>query len=230
MLRPRLLPHFTPRGDCDGSAALAALGSIPSPSLTQMDDSLCQVLAILILDTQGERLAVKYPRAGKELWPDIKRQTAFEKLVAGKLPKFGEASKSEPDVTMVEEYLVLYQAANDVVVCVVTPSTENELMVVQVVECIWAALLRASPGILSNGPSRQLVVDSLSDVYFFLDEVIDDGLIMETDEAKVQARIYMRDDLEGDTGGGEALGSPPEAGQSKGSKFLSSFIGRAVGR
>mmetsp|Transcript_49928 Transcript_49928/g.100505 ORF Transcript_49928/g.100505 Transcript_49928/m.100505 type:complete len:198 (+) Transcript_49928:95-688(+) len=193
-------------------------------------NSLCQVLAIIIMDVHGERLAVKYPRVGRQLWPDIKRQTAFEKLVASKLPKLGEASKSEPDVTMVDEYIVLYQAANDVVVCVVAPSSENELMVVQVVECIWAAMCRAAPGILSNGPTRQLVVDYLSDVYFFLDEIIDDGLIMETEEAKVQARIYMRDEGEG---GGAAEASPAAQGgtpQSAKSKFLTSFIGRAVGR
>eukprot|EP00415_Alexandrium_ostenfeldii_P003301 UN3301 len=100
-------------------------------------------------------------------------------------------------------------------------------MVVQVLECIWAAMLRAAPGILSNGPTRQLVVDLLSDVFFFLDEVTDDGLIMETDEGKVQSRIYMRDEAEG---GGEADAAAQSVPQSTKSKFLTSFIGRAVGR
>mmetsp|Transcript_30486 Transcript_30486/g.97427 ORF Transcript_30486/g.97427 Transcript_30486/m.97427 type:complete len:194 (-) Transcript_30486:105-686(-) len=190
------------------------------------DGGLCQVLGILIIDPEGQRLAVKYSKAGKELWPDIKKQTAFEKRVASKLPKPQEAAKSEPDVTIVDDHTVLFQAANDVVVCVIAAPNENELMVVQIVECIWAAMIRAAPpSLLSNGPTRQLVVDFLSDVMFFLDEVIDDGMIMEVDEEKVHARIRMQDEMEA-ASSAQVEQMFQKATQSAKTKLINSLMGR----
>merc|ERR1719359_2012480 len=53
-----------------------------------------------------------------------------------------------------------------------------------------------STSFLSTGVTKQLVLDSLSDVLFILDEVVDDGCIMEIDEEKISARIKMIDETE----------------------------------
>merc|ERR1712066_749855 len=125
-----------------------------------------QVLALLVLDTDGARLAVKYSStARKELWPDVKAQQAFEKRVSGKLPK-PSATKSEVDVAVIDDYTVLFQACNDVVVCAVAASSENELIVMQLVEGMYSSMYQIAQGssFLASGLTKQLVLDSLSDV------------------------------------------------------------------
>merc|ERR1719433_428267 len=98
------------------------------------DEGLSQILALLVLDTDGARLAVKYSStARKELWPDVKAQQAFEKRVTGKLPK-PSATKSEVDVAVIDDYTILFQACNDVVVCAVSSMFENELVIQMLVE------------------------------------------------------------------------------------------------
>merc|ERR1712113_870776 len=106
-------------------------------------------------------------------------------------------TRSDVDVAIIDEYTVLFQACNDVFVCAVAGSAENELVVLQLVEGIFSSIsANAQSSFLSTGVTKQLVLDNLSDVLFILDEVCDDGIIMETDEEKIGARIKMIDETE----------------------------------
>merc|ERR1712176_592546 len=189
------------------------------------DQSLCQILAILVLDADGARLAVKYSStARKELWTSVKQQLAFEKRVISKLPK-PSASRSEADVAIVDDYTVLYQACNDVVVCAVASPTENELVVLQLVEGVFTSMSNTAPGsFLSTGLTKQVVLDNLSDVLFILDEVTDDGIIMETEDEKISARIKMVDETEA-TNAAQAEQMFQKATQSAKQKIFGSIIG-----
>jgi len=190
------------------------------------EDGLCQVLALLVLDSDGQRLAVKYSSiAKKELWVGSKAQLAFEKKVISKLPK-PSAARSEVDVAVIDEYTVLFQACNDVVVCAVASATENELVVMQLVEGIYASMSSLTQGssFLSSGLTKQLVLDGLADVLFILDEVMDDGIIFETDEEKISARVKMIDETEA-SNSAQAEQMFQKATQSAKSKLISSLLG-----
>mmetsp|Transcript_22429 Transcript_22429/g.57289 ORF Transcript_22429/g.57289 Transcript_22429/m.57289 type:complete len:197 (-) Transcript_22429:120-710(-) len=191
------------------------------------DGGLCQILALLVLDSDGARLAVKYcSYARKELWVGSKAQMAFEKRVISKLPKPSTARTGEVDVAVIDDYTVLFQACNDVIVCAVAGANENELVVLQLVEGIFASMSSTAQGssFLSSGLTKQLVLDSLADVLFILDEVMDDGIIMETDEDKISARIKMIDETEA-TNAAQAEQMFQKATQSAKAKLLGSLIG-----
>jgi len=169
---------------------------------------------------------VKYSSvARKEIWVGTKQQLAFEKRVITKLPK-SSGTKTEVDVAVIDEYTVLFQACNDVVVCAVAASTENELVVLQLVEGTFCAMSSITQGssFLSSGLTKQLVLDNLSDVLFILDEVTDDGIIMETEEDKITARIKMVDETEA-TNAAQAEQMFQKATQSAKQKLLGSLIG-----
>mmetsp|Transcript_49639 Transcript_49639/g.146714 ORF Transcript_49639/g.146714 Transcript_49639/m.146714 type:complete len:195 (+) Transcript_49639:60-644(+) len=191
-----------------------------------MEDGLCQILALLVLDSDGARLAVKYSSvARKELWVGSKAQLAFEKRVISKLPK-PSVARSEVDVAIIDNYTVLFQAFNDVVVCAIASEEENELVVLQLVEGIFNAMSQSAQGgsFLSSGLTKQLVLDNLSDVLFILDEVVDDGIIMETDEEKISARVKMIDETE-ITSSAQAEQMFQKATTSAKKKLLDSLIG-----
>mmetsp|Transcript_1189 Transcript_1189/g.2410 ORF Transcript_1189/g.2410 Transcript_1189/m.2410 type:complete len:195 (+) Transcript_1189:90-674(+) len=189
------------------------------------DDGLCQILALLVLDTDGTRLAVKYTTLAKELWGTVKLQTAFEKRVINKMPK-PSATRTDVDVAVIDDYTVIFQACNDVVVAAVALPTENELVVMQLVEGVYNAMSNACAGqsFLSSGLNKQLILDSLSDVLFILDEVTDNGMIMETDDEKISARIKMIDETEV-TQSAQAEQMFQKATQSAKTKLLSSIMG-----
>eukprot|EP00928_Gymnodinium_smaydae_P090913 TRINITY_DN74622_c0_g1_i1.p2 TRINITY_DN74622_c0_g1~~TRINITY_DN74622_c0_g1_i1.p2 ORF type:complete len:196 (+),score=71.72 TRINITY_DN74622_c0_g1_i1:82-669(+) len=190
------------------------------------DQGLSQVLALLVLDAEGGRLAVKYSSLGrKEIWTSTKQQIAFEKRLIQKMPKIMPSSRSEVDVAVIDDFNVLYQACNDVIVAAVATSNENELLVMQLVEGIYSAIAAAAPsGFLSSGLTKQLVLDNLADVLFILDEVCDDGVIMEVEEETISARIKMVDETEVTTST-QAQEKFQKATQSAKQKLLGSLIG-----
>eukprot|EP00930_Biecheleria_cincta_P003920 TRINITY_DN104828_c0_g1_i1.p1 TRINITY_DN104828_c0_g1~~TRINITY_DN104828_c0_g1_i1.p1 ORF type:complete len:195 (-),score=51.10 TRINITY_DN104828_c0_g1_i1:324-908(-) len=191
-----------------------------------MDSGISRILALLVLDTDGARLAVKYTQlARKEIWPTLNQQTAFEKRVINKLPK-PSASRSEVDVAVIDDYTIIFQACNDVVVAAVAGSSENELVAMGLVEGIYNSMSSACVGqsFLATGLSKQLVLDGLSDVLFILDEVTDEGVIMETEDEKISARIKMIDETEV-TQSAQAEQMFQKATQSAKSKLLGSLMG-----
>merc|ERR1712232_67483 len=184
------------------------------------------IYALLVLDNEGQRLAVKYSSyARKELWAGGKAQLAFEKRVISKLPK-PCAARSEVDVAVIDEYTVLFQACNDIVVCAVAGGNENELVVMQLLEGIFTSMSSTAQGssFLSTGLTKQLVLDSLSDVLFILDEAIDDAIIMETGEEVLTSRVKMIDEIEA-SNAGQAEAMFQKATQSAKTKLLGSLLG-----
>merc|ERR1712060_687390 len=96
----------------------------------------------------------------------------------------------------------------------------------QMVEGIFSAISGCAQGssFLSSGLSKQLVLDNLSDVLFILDEVTDDGIVMETEDEKISARIKMVDETEA-TNAAQAEQMFQKATQSAKQKLLGSLIG-----
>eukprot|EP00811_Abedinium_folium_P011754 NODE_20887_length_777_cov_11.384615.p1 GENE.NODE_20887_length_777_cov_11.384615~~NODE_20887_length_777_cov_11.384615.p1 ORF type:complete len:224 (+),score=77.71 NODE_20887_length_777_cov_11.384615:95-673(+) len=187
------------------------------------DSVLTQILALLVTDTDGNRLAVKYSTPGKKIWPTLKAQTAFEKKLVGKLPKQTGTARSETDVTIVDDFTVLHQSCNDTVICAVAPSSENELIVLQLIEGIAGAISTVvQQNFLSSGITKQQVLDNLAEVLFILDEVTDDAIIMETEEDKIAARVRMTDETDNPR---EAEQMFQKATQSAKQKLLGSLIG-----
>eukprot|EP00747_Dinoflagellata_sp_TGD_P165002 gnl/TRDRNA2_/TRDRNA2_185739_c0_seq1.p2 gnl/TRDRNA2_/TRDRNA2_185739_c0~~gnl/TRDRNA2_/TRDRNA2_185739_c0_seq1.p2 ORF type:complete len:234 (-),score=55.37 gnl/TRDRNA2_/TRDRNA2_185739_c0_seq1:122-721(-) len=194
--------------------------------------SLSQILAILVLDSDGTRLASKYSSiARKELWQGQQSQLKFEKRVVNKLPKSVKtaSSRTEADVAIIDDYTVLHQAVNDVIVCIVAAPSENELVVMQLLEGVFNAIQACAQGnFLSSGLTKQAVLDNLSDVLFILDEVVDDTVIMETEEDNIVARIKMMDETEANKNQ-EAEQMFQKATQGAKQKLLASLIGGSRG-
>lgn len=196
-----------------------------------MEETLCQVLAVLVLDADGQRLAVKYTSlARRQIWTNMKEQLAFEKRVFNKMPKIIPTGSSEVDVAVLDDWNILFQACNDVIVAVVAASTENELIVMKFVEGIYNAMVSVAPaGFLASGLTKQLVLDKLSDVFFVLDECMDDGIILEMEEDTISARVRMQDEMEA-AARAESAAQVQEkfqkATQSAKQKLLGSLLGK----
>merc|ERR1712107_608110 len=126
---------------------------------------------------------------------------------------------------VIDDFTVLHQSSNDVIICAVASNMENELVILSLVEGVFSAVSDcAHSGFLSSGLTKQFVLDNLSDVLFVLDEVTDEGIIMETEEEKILNRIKMIDDLEANSCK-QAEAVFHKATQNAKSKLLSSLIG-----
>jgi hypothetical protein len=166
---------------------------------TQSAPLLPKVNAILVLDSDGQRLAGKYygdflksDDAGK---PTEELRTIFEKQIQQKIAGIVARPDAAEVVSVMGKTVVFCGGSNqgangDVRVVQVGPSNESELVLAYLCEGMYNALSR----LMGGTTERTMVLDNLELVFLLIDEHCDGGIILETDGAKLSSAVLLRDD------------------------------------
>ncbi|KAH7356340.1 Longin-like domain-containing protein [Pyrenochaeta sp. MPI-SDFR-AT-0127] len=154
--------------------------------------SLFSVQAILILAIDdGSRILTKYysnphPPAGHQndypgqiAYKTVKDQKAFEK---GLLEK---TAKQTTDIILYDQKVIVFKMESDVMLYVVGSVDENEVLLYSVV----LALRDSLNILLKNSVDKRTVIENYDLVSLAVDELVDDGIILETDPVIVASRV-----------------------------------------
>merc|ERR1712230_280000 len=154
--------------------------------------SLHSVVAILILSTdtspESSRLFAKYYHAPHtsatqptppQPYASLKEQKAFEK---GLLEK---TAKQSSDVILYDNKIVVFKSESDVMLYVVGESHENEVLLYNVVLCLRDTLSL----LLKNSTDRRPLLENYDLLSLAIDEIVDDGIILETDPTIIVQRV-----------------------------------------
>lgn len=152
--------------------------------------SLYSVKAVMILADDGSRVFAKYytpphqaptgaPGSTTNLFADVKAQKTFEK---GLLEK---TAKQNSDILLYDNHIVLYKAESDVTMYVVGSPDENEVLLYNVVLTIRDSLHL----LLKQSIDKRTLVECYDILALAMDEIIDDGVILETDPSIVVTRV-----------------------------------------
>ncbi|KAK1636893.1 clathrin adaptor complex small chain [Colletotrichum phormii] len=151
--------------------------------------SLFSINAILILSIEdGSRLFSKYysaPHQGTQKdgqtnpYPDVKSQKAFEK---GLLEK---TAKQTGDIILYDNRIVLYKMESDVMMYVVGGVDENEVLLYNVI----LALRDSLHLLFKQSVDKRTIVENYDLVSLAIDEIVDDGIILETDPTIIVQRV-----------------------------------------
>jgi hypothetical protein len=153
--------------------------------------TLFAVNAVLIISTDdGSRVFAKYyspphlPAGqtnypGANPYPTVKEQKAFEKGLMDK------TNKQSNDVILYDNRVVVFKVESDVMLYVVGGADENEILLYNVV-----LSLRDTLGILFKGATdKRTIVENYDLVALAIDEIVDDGVILETDPVLIASRV-----------------------------------------
>ncbi|XP_072020181.1 coatomer subunit zeta-1-like isoform X2 [Amphiura filiformis] len=143
--------------------------------------SLYTVKAVTILDNDGERLVAKY---FDDTYPTNKEQREFEKNL------FSKTHRANAEIIMLDGLTCVYRSNVDLFFYVVGSSQENELILVSVLNCLYDAVSQ----ILRKNIEKRALFDHLDAVYLAIDEIIDGGIILESDSNAVVQRVALRGD------------------------------------
>ncbi|CBZ52171.1 hypothetical protein NCLIV_019600 [Neospora caninum Liverpool] len=176
------------------------------------------VSGVALLDSEGERLAVKYPRqAAASAQPSTPAEEAQAKKEGGVkdfasqrqleqqlVQKFSRlAGRNEVEAFELAGYVALGKSVNDVLLFVVAEDGANEMLLLEIFNTLTAVLSS-----LTNGQiGKKQILDNLDGVFLMLDEVFDSGLLLQLDPGVVLARINMQDDAAANAGGAGAGGA-----------------------
>ncbi|XP_012697317.2 coatomer subunit zeta-2 isoform X2 [Clupea harengus] len=147
-----------------------------------LEPSLYTVKAVFILDNDGNRLLSKY--YDPELYPSMKEQRSFEKNV------FNKTHKADNEIAFLEGKTIVYKSSIDLFLYVVGSAQENELMLMAVLNCLFESLSQ----ILRKNVERRCLLDNMDGVFLVVDEIIDGGVILESDPQQVVEKVNYRAD------------------------------------
>ncbi|KAI1495723.1 snare-like protein [Biscogniauxia marginata] len=153
--------------------------------------SLQSVNAIVILSIDdGSRIFAKYYNAphhaptGTSTGPnapyaDVKSQKTFEK---GLLEK---TAKQTGDIILYDNRIVLYKMESDVMMYVVGGVDENEVLLYNVI----LALRDSLHLLFKQSVDKRTIIENYDLVSLAIDEIVDDGIILETDPTIIVQRV-----------------------------------------
>ncbi|WFD39880.1 Golgi-to-ER vesicle coat component [Malassezia japonica] len=165
-----------------------------------MNLTLYTTRAVLLLDSEGNRVLAKYyqppqengsdapppvPTPGlgaltaKNPYQTAKEQRALEHAV------WDKARRASGDLFQYDGNLVLFKSTYDVFLVVIAPERENELMMHSFLTSLYETL----SVLLQSQIDKRTILDNLDLVTLAIDESVDDGVILETDSAAVANRV-----------------------------------------
>jgi len=155
--------------------------------------SLFSINAVLILGTEdGSRIFTKYysaphhsttaghgASAPSNPYADTKAQKSFEK---GLLEK---TAKQTQDIILYDNKVVLYKMESDVMMYIVGGFEENEIMLYNVI----LALRDSLHLLFKQSVDKRTIIENYDLVSLAVDEMVDDGIILETDPTVIVQRV-----------------------------------------
>ncbi|KAK4780332.1 hypothetical protein SAY87_016438 [Trapa incisa] len=143
-------------------------------------DSCPSVKNILLLDSEGKRIAVKYY---SDDWPTNSSKLAFEKSVFTKTLKTN--ARTEAEIAMFENNIVIYKFVQDLHFFLTGGDDENELILAAVLQGFFDAVAL----LLRNNVDKREALENLDLILLSLDEIVDGGMILETDASSIAAKV-----------------------------------------
>ncbi|CAH1415310.1 coatomer subunit zeta-1 [Lactuca sativa] len=143
-------------------------------------ESCPSVKNILLLDSEGDRVAVKYY---SDDWPTNNAKEAFEKSIFTKTQKTN--ARTEAEIAMLENNVVVYKFAQDLHFFVTGGDDENELILSTVLQGFFDAVSL----LLRGNVDKKEALENLDLIFLCLDEIIDGGIILETDANVIAGKV-----------------------------------------
>ena len=157
-----------------------------------LEPTLNTVKGLMIMDNNGVRILSKY--YDPEIFPTVAAQKKFEKtlfqvsslqsevlvIIAAHLLQ--KTHKANAEIIMLDGLTCLYKSSVDLFFYVVGSGQENELLLMAVLDCLFTTV----SGILRKNVDKKSLCDNMEVIMLAMDEMIDNGMIMESDPQQVR--------------------------------------------
>ncbi|KAH8514490.1 hypothetical protein H0E87_007354, partial [Populus deltoides] len=134
-------------------------------------DSFPVVKNILLLDSEGKRVAVKYY---SDEWPTNSAKLAFEKSLFAKTMKSN--ARTEAEITMFDSNIVIYKFVQDLHFYVTGGEDENELILAAVLQGFFDSVSL----LLRSNVDKREALENLDLIFLCLDEIVERGYATNT--------------------------------------------------
>lgn len=153
--------------------------------MAALEVSLPLIDAMILLDMDGKRIAVKY--YNKTTWPDLESEFKFEKAIFMKTQRSN--ARGEPEIMLLDGSILVFKFIADLQFYVVANANNvNELIIANVL----MGFFESANILLRNEVERRNILENLDLVLLIMDEIVDGGIVLETDPNNIANRVAMR--------------------------------------
>eukprot|EP01056_Protomagalhaensia_sp_Gyna25_P003222 Protomagalhaensia_sp_Gyna_25__3221@NODE_2932_length_813_cov_65_480620_g2448_i0_p1_GENE_NODE_2932_length_813_cov_65_480620_g2448_i0NODE_2932_length_813_cov_65_480620_g2448_i0_p1_ORF_typecomplete_len212_score29_07Clat_adaptor_s/PF01217_20/5_3e24AP5_subunit_s1/PF15001_6/0_071_NODE_2932_length_813_cov_65_480620_g2448_i041637 len=154
-----------------------------------LDSGLSQILAIVILNDRGQRVIARYSPSALQhaVFATHAAQCQFEEQLLDKTQK-QNCRSGQVEIVVHKEYLTLYRNVNDLNFIVVGDPSENEILLLDVINALYNALSQ-----ITDRLTYDSLICTLDMALLVVDEVIEGSLILEVDPALIVSRAKLED-------------------------------------
>lgn len=141
--------------------------------------SLYTVGGIIVMDNDGNRIIARY---FSDDFSTLREQKAFETKV------FEKTRKRDDEIILLDGYTITYKSNVDLLFYVIGSADENELLLTNVLNCFYESISL----ILRKNVEKRALFRHLENIFLALDEIVDEGIVMEIDPHSVFDRLAIR--------------------------------------
>lgn len=139
------------------------------------------VNALIVLDSDGERMLAKYYDHRSKL-----EQSRTEQFLHKKTKSI--SARNEAEVLLMDSEIAVFRNGSDCKFYLSGPAEENELILVGILDVIFETVST----LLRGQVDKRTMLDNLELVLLTIDESLDHGQIMEIDAMAVVSRVLMK--------------------------------------
>ncbi|NP_989279.1 coatomer subunit zeta-1 [Xenopus tropicalis] len=103
---------------------------------------------------------------------------------------FNKTHRTDSEIALLEGLTVVYKSSIDLYFYVIGSSHENELMLMAVLNCLFDSLSQ----MLRKNVEKRTLLENMEGLFLAVDEIIDGGVILESDPQQVVHRVALRGD------------------------------------
>jgi hypothetical protein len=136
--------------------------------------------AFIILNAEGKRLYSKYYTNNVKEASREQFENKIHKNINTK-----QVDISDTNIVQIDGRTVIYQIEKDVILCVIGPLQENELVLCEVLTALTLSLRT----LLRNQVETRTIMENFELLLLSIDEIVDGGIIIETEPDMISNRV-----------------------------------------
>lgn len=156
----------------------------------KLKEVACLIQFVLLFDNNGKRIYTKYytNKFGIDYLNDISSQKEFEKKLCITAQNFN-VTKNEVDIFTINEFTIIAKITNEVAIFIGASENENECLVANFYSIFESVLLNMVNDVLSKAKLMEIY----EQLAILIDEMITEGVIMNTNGTSLESAIYLKD-------------------------------------
>lgn len=95
---------------------------------------------------------------------------------------------SSAEIASLDKYTAVYRSTADILVYVIGLADENELILLNVLNVAMEAIST----LLQDRVDKRTIIDNVDYIFLTFDELVDDGIILETDAKAIVTRVALK--------------------------------------